>query len=189
MKRDWCVFDKFFSKEACEEIIEDCKKLPMEYGVIKHNGEFIRSTSRVSKIAFLNKGTPEFNKLVSTIWEVSTIANNDLYYFHLSSLDFMQFAEYDSEVEGEYKKHQDVIWVNDSDRHRKLSIVVQLSDPSTYEGGDFEIYETEYEIPKENFRNQGSVIVFPSFKYHAALPVTKGIRYSLTAWVEGPKWH
>ena len=101
----------------------------------------------------------------------------------------MQFAEYDSSNQVEYKNHQDVIWINDTQTHRKVSLVAQLSDPESYEGGNFEIYETETEIPKETFRSQGSVIVFPSFKYHAALPVTKGVRYSLTAWVEGPKWH
>jgi len=76
---------------------------------------------------------------------------------------------------------------------RKLSIIVQLSDPEDYEGGD--IYfsrppkdgrlDAEGEtIPQ--FREKGSVIVFPSYVRHKVSPVTKGIRKSATAWICGP---
>ena len=49
-----------------------------------------------------------------------------------------------------------------------------------FEGGDFEIYGEESELPK------GSVIVFPSFIEHRVAPVIKGTRYSLVAWFVGP---
>ena len=38
----------------------------------------------------------------------------------------------------------------------------------------------------EVFKNQGTIIVFPSFIRHRVNPVTKGIRYSLVNWFEGP---
>ena len=35
-------------------------------------------------------------------------------------------------------------------------------------------------------RNQGSIIIFPSFMMHQVTPITKGIRNSLVLWAYGP---
>ena len=73
-----------------------------------------------------------------------------------------------------------------SRRDRKLSVTVQLSDPSEYEGGGFEFLECPN--PDESSRKKGTVLVFPSYLKHRVLPVTKGTRKSLVAWFEGPRW-
>ena len=53
---------------------------------------------------------------------------------------------------------------------------------------DFEMFDlTEYPNAQE-VRAQGSTIFLPSFVPHQAHPVTKGKRYSLAVWFEGPKW-
>jgi PKHD-type hydroxylase len=69
-----------------------------------------------------------------------------------------------------------------------MSIVIQLTDPSEYEGGDFEIDSQYPQLPKEEIREKGSVLVFPSFIPHRVTPVTKGVRRSLVSWIEGPKF-
>lgn len=71
-----------------------------------------------------------------------------------------------------------------SGRRRKLSVVVQLSPPQTYEGGLLELNPAGRVIaaPVE----QGSAIVFPAFVLHRVTPVTAGSRYSLTQWIHGP---
>jgi predicted 2-oxoglutarate/Fe(II)-dependent dioxygenase YbiX len=115
-------------------------------------------------------------------------ANRDWFNFHITNLSFIQLAEYDESYQGEYKKHHDVFWVNNDSYHRKLTCVIQLNDPSTYEGGDFEMYDLNEYPDKKELRTQGTAIFLPSFITHAALPVTKGKRYSLAVWYEGPKW-
>ena len=68
--------------------------------------------------------------------------------------------------------------------NRKLSVVVQLSDPEEYEGGELKLH-TSYDpiiIKKE----RGMIVSFPSYTLHEVAPVTKGERYSLVAWVHGP---
>ncbi len=70
---------------------------------------------------------------------------------------------------------------------RKLSMTILLN--GNYQGGEFKFasynkLESEVEIP--DFKNAGSVIVFPSFMEHQVAPVTKGTRYSLVAWFVGP---
>ena len=67
---------------------------------------------------------------------------------------------------------------------RKLSLVVQLSDPEDYEGGDLEIY-TGHE-PLVVKKKKGMTAFFPSYQLHGVTPVTKGTRYSLVVWVHGP---
>ena len=79
---------------------------------------------------------------------------------------------------------------------RKLSMVVQLSKPENYEGGGFRFNlrgldsQTDDNImsPPPGFKQQGSIIVFPSFLWHKVEPITKGIRHSLVMWALGEKW-
>ena len=42
--------------------------------------------------------------------------------------------------------------------------------------------------PPSEFKQQGSIIVFPSFLWHKVEPKTKGIRHSLVMWALGEKW-
>ena len=69
---------------------------------------------------------------------------------------------------------------------RKLSFVVQLTDPATYEGGALEVMISReaVAIPRE----QGSLTIFPSFLLHRVCAVTRGSRHSLVGWIGGPHW-
>jgi hypothetical protein len=76
---------------------------------------------------------------------------------------------------------------------RKLSMTVNLSLPNSYKGGnlkfDFGPHATNnrYHTCKE-IRPRGSVIVFPSDRFHQVTPVTEGVRYSLVLWSLGEPW-
>ena len=99
----------------------------------------------------------------------------------------MQFTEYDAEYSGKYKTHHDIDWLSDKPYQRKLSMVIQLSDPCEYEGGDLCFSEVENQ-KQEELKKKGSIIVFPSYLQHAVTEVTKGKRYSLVLWLSGPRW-
>ena len=76
---------------------------------------------------------------------------------------------------------------------RKLSMTVNLSDPKDYKGGNLRFdfgphaeksrYHTCTEI-----RPRGSIIVFPSDRFHQVTPITSGLRYSLVMWSLGQPW-
>jgi PKHD-type hydroxylase len=66
---------------------------------------------------------------------------------------------------------------------RKLSLVVQLSNPSDYSGGDLQIRSGHGEATVS--KTQGTVIVFPSYLLHQVTPVTGGLRESLVLWSGG----
>jgi|TARA_B100001093_G_C26702764_1_gene959830 PKHD-type hydroxylase len=121
---------------------------------------------------------------------------NKSWNFNLSFEEDVQFTEY--EPRGHYNWHNDAIKnpMNLKNMMRKLSIVVQLSKPENYEGGGFKFNlrgldsHTKDTIisPPPEFKQQGSVIVFPSFLWHKVEPITSGKRYSLVMWTLGEKW-
>jgi len=70
---------------------------------------------------------------------------------------------------------------------RKLSMTVLLN--GNYQGGEFQFAsynKLEPYVHAPDFKNAGSIIVFPSWIEHQVAPVTKGTRYSLVAWFVGP---
>lgn len=111
-------------------------------------------------------------------------ANRDGFGFDLTEFgESPQVARYDSAREGHFDWHSDIgagTWA----AKRKLTIVVQLSDPTDYEGGALELR------PDSNIatapRGRGIATVFPSFVLHRVTPVTRGTRWSLTLWAHGP---
>jgi PKHD-type hydroxylase len=80
-------------------------------------------------------------------------------------------------------------WHTDIGAHsvnkRKLAMTVQLSDPSEYEGGEFEIWTGG----KDGFmtvpREKGDIVVFPTFLMHRVKPITRGQRKCLVFWTGG----
>ena len=70
---------------------------------------------------------------------------------------------------------------------RKLSFVVQLSDPDDYEGGNLQLLDEHggsYIAP----RQRGTVILFDSRTMHRVQKVKSGIRKSIVGWTVGPRW-
>lgn len=111
--------------------------------------------------------------------------NEDFFNFDLTMIENLQFTYYSSEEDGCYKGHVDPLnWR--IPHNRKLSIVIQLSSPEDYEGGDLNLYFSH--CPTVIKKEKGMVVTFPSYTLHEVTPVTKGERYSLVAWVHGPSF-
>ena len=69
---------------------------------------------------------------------------------------------------------------------RKLTVVVQLSDPADYAGGALELWPDSATHTAPALR--GTATIFPSFMLHRVTPVTEGTRWSLTLWAHGPSF-
>jgi len=113
-------------------------------------------------------------------------ANEIQYHYNITKFTPCQFARYN--VGDFYNFHQDSgqSQIDFEGETRKLSMTVQLSDPDSYEGGEFYFYKgntAEFEPP---IQEQGSILVFDSKMWHRVSPVTKGVRYSLVSWSLGP---
>jgi PKHD-type hydroxylase len=119
------------------------------------------------------------------LWEYVKTANTNAFGVDVENHAETQFTEYHATEGGHYGWHHDINWNGQTNSDRKLSITVQLSDPSDYEGGDFEFDEVS---TNADFKSKGTVLVFPSYLRHRVLPITSGTRKSLVAWFFGPRW-
>jgi PKHD-type hydroxylase len=106
--------------------------------------------------------------------------NAQYYRFDLTGFgEPVQLTQYDQSENGMYGWHQDY----GGGISRKLSLVLQLTDPAGYEGGNLQVMTTGNPV---NVRKQrGLIAAFPSFVLHQVTPVTQGNRQSLVAWVSG----
>lgn len=92
----------------------------------------------------------------------------------------LQFTRYTAPGQ-HYAWHQDH---GPNSSTRKLSLSVQLNDPSEYKGGEFQMLVSAKPIKIK--RQLGFVTLFPSYTLHRVTPVKEGTRYSLVCWVSGP---
>ena len=126
------------------------------------------------------------------IYSLASKANNDTYGFHIDDIDYCQFNLYDEKDAGHYSWHIDFRGFNEAKKlkHRKISVVIQLSEPTEYEGGELQLKYSNYtKQQKSDMLKKGSVITFPSFVEHRVTPVTKGKRLSLIGWATGNAWN
>jgi PKHD-type hydroxylase len=112
--------------------------------------------------------------------------NDEIYGFELSGAKPFQYTIYNSEEEGEYDWHNDIINVTNDDV-RKLSVVILLSDNEDFYGGSF-LVSPDGGKPRQLLMKKGRMIVFPSWIPHCVTPVLEGVRTSLVMWVHGKRF-
>jgi len=135
---------------------------------------------RRSEVFWL-KDTPETRPIQQLVTEFVKQANSQVFGYELAQFEPFQLATYRAENAGFYNWHVDL--GAGASANRKLSLIVPLTDPSEYEGGQFQsFFDSEPEtIPMP----LGRVLAFPSYMLHRVTPVTRGIRRSLAVWVCG----
>jgi len=140
----------------------------------------INKNIRRSQLKWLNN-TPETVWIFEKLADVCLRLNMEYFRFDLTGFgENLQLTNYDQSENGMYGWHLDY----NSTISRKISMVIQLSDASEYEGGDLQIM-TNGE-PKIVSKQRGIIAAFPSYTLHQVTPVTSGSRQSLVAWVSGP---
>ena len=116
--------------------------------------------------------------------EIVRKSNADQFDFDLREFaESPQVASYNASDSGHFAWHSD-IGDGPMARKRKLTLVLQLSLPSSYEGGDLEIMPNAQVLSAS--RSQDCVSIFPSFALHQVVRVQYGVRHSLTLWTHGP---
>lgn len=179
------AYAQIFDDEEVQKIIElgsnGKDSTELSAGSLENNKTNLNI--RTSEVSFLKSDSENnewiFRKLTNAVVEV----NKQFFQFDLTEIESLQFTIYTGDLNGFYTKHVDTGF-KFSGNPRKLSFSVQLSDPDSYDGGDLLLhYQHE---PVKAKREKGSINFFPSYTLHEVTPVTKGIRYSLVGWVQGP---
>lgn len=192
MRACWQMWRGHFQPDTCNRFVTQSLALPVQEAVVGHGGKMRADAKlRVSKVRWITRtGAPnkkgQWTSFLDRVTEMFHEANNNAFGFEIRNLPAVQFTEYDGAKNGFYDWHEDLDWKMPTEYHRKLSLVIQLSDPSTYTGGDLQLKEDQPN--PEWLREQGTAIIFPSFLRHRVTPVTRGTRYSLVGWMEGPKF-
>jgi len=167
-----------FSPEECQKIISLSENYSFEKASVK-GSKGNNFKGRQSKICWFFPDL-ETEWIYRRITDIIVDLNNQYFKFDIFGLnEGIQFTKYIA-PDGQYEKHVDrctdyIV--------RKLSLSIQLNDPKDYEGGELKFFEdnTGHTAKKE----QGTLVLFPSFILHQVTPVTKGERNSLVAWVTG----
>ena len=167
-------------------------------------GDALNKEMRNSQNAWI----PTTHWIGGFLWHYIQRANRENFLYDLRNIDgeSIQYTRYDvgqyykwhndAGIAGSYKpvssgNHNQGLaqdFVNENiELVRKLSFVVQLSDPDDYEGGNLQLLD-EGGKPYIAPRRRGTVILFDSRTQHRVQKVTKGVRKSLVGWTVGPRW-
>ena len=181
MKHNWWIWQSEFSDEIIDGIIERCETYPVDNAVVGTDNDY-NDEIRRSKVRWVD----DDSELRKIIWDYGLNANDNAFGIDIINKFGIQYTTYHSTDKGCYNWHTDNDWLREGYYDRKISVVIQLTDPSDYEGGKFEFDNAGEIFSPEGFEKKGSIIVFPSFMKHRVTEVTKGTRNSLVSWIEGP---
>ena len=186
-------------KENFDPHLQDSKVGQGDYGTVDKD-------KRNAKNAWI----PTTHWVAGFIWHYVQRANRENFLYDLTNIDgeSLQYTVYgegeyygwhnDAGISSHYKPmsggnrgHGEAIaadFINENcEKVRKLSFSLLLSDPDTYEGGNFQFLD---EGGKSYFapRQRGTIILFDSRTQHRVQKVTKGVRKSIVGWTCGPRW-
>lgn len=161
------------SPEECRRVVALGDALPAIRGTVE-TGE---SRYRVSDIAWIEP-SPETHWLFHKLGAAFLEANRAYRFGLVGLIDALQYTVYGA---GQYFEwHIDLGPERTSTR--KLSMTIQLSAATEYEGGGLEFINAP---ARDEAREQGAATVFPSYLAHRVAAVTRGVRRSLVAWASG----
>ena len=173
----YAFWEKAFTPKECEKIIKIAKNKGLIKGITRS-----KTDVRESKISWLYS-EDNLEWVFRRVTDIVLNLNDRFFQFDIFGLnEGFQFTNYKAPSDN-YGKHIDRA---NNFIVRKLSLSIQLTDPKEYEGGELILYEDEKgtEMKKE----QGTLVLFPSYTLHEVKPVIKGERNSLVSWVTGKQF-
>jgi PKHD-type hydroxylase len=172
-----------FSVEECERIIASIALVPADEALLV--GKTRDHNQRCAELVWVDD-VDGMGWVMDRLIELVRTSNRDQFDFDLRDFaESPQVATYRATSGGHFAWHSD-IGGGPLARQRKLTLVLQLSKPSSYEGGNLQVMPGAQVLAAS--RDQGCVSIFASFSLHQVTPVTQGIRHSLTVWAHGPSF-
>jgi len=176
-------YSDLFKDNELNKIISICNRIPEVDALVSTNND-LEIQTRISKLSWV-----PVNNVTEWIYQRLTdcinYVNSEYFKFDLEKIEMLQFTKYYGNTKSFYKPHLDTIY-NNVPHDRKLSFVLQLSDPSEYEGGELRLHLSK--TPQIIEKKKGLITFFPSNVLHECTPITKGTRYVLVGWVIGPRF-
>jgi len=172
-----------FSDEELDWLQNKAKEANQKAKVGGMNGGEVNDQVRRSELNWLDKDS-ERAWIFERLAHVAASLNAQYFGFDLTGFgEALQLTNYHEARQGTYTWHQDF---GASGVSRKLSLVLQLSDPNDYEGGELQLLTTGQ--PTSMQKKRGLITVFPAWTLHQVTPVIKGTRQTLVTWISGPSF-
>lgn len=189
---EYWLFESVIDKSTCDGIIKLFKR--PKAGKIGKDDRLDKK-KRQSDVCFDN--TPWLYELITPWINAANKQSNwnaDIdWNEHVQLTKYTKDQYYDWHIDALEEPYGTNTFKEYTGKIRKLSLVMNLTDHTKYEGGDF--YFAFHGPDKDRrptkvpeFKKQGSILVFPSFVWHKVSPVVRGTRYSLVNWSLGPPW-
>ena len=175
---NYYYFTSAFTPNEIIKIREIGERLPKNKAEVGGENSAV-SDYRISDVAWMEENM-ETRWLYDKITEYAKTANKEMWNFDIWGYhDQLQYTTYYGDG-GHYDWHADL---GPGISNRKLSVVLQLSEPGEYEGGELQmnVGSTILSVP----RQLGLICFFPSFVLHRVTPLTSGVRKSLVTWLCG----
>jgi PKHD-type hydroxylase len=164
-------------ENICDYIIQKYDSDSLEYGII-NKSEIDLKVRNVKTV-----GLERSDWITSIFHYYGFDANFENFKYRISGASNPQFLKYEPGMF--YDVHCDTSKDMSSESfYRKLTVILDLSDPSEYTGGNFILYGDGLSEITLNQR-KGSIHVFPSFQNHKVNPIQSGTRYSMVSWILG----
>ena len=179
------IWKEGFTEEEVEKIVFLEKLMDFTKGRVgAQSKQQLDTTTRDSDVSFL---TPDENAhwIFERLANITPRVNYDLFLYDIEAIETIQFTRYTEDQFYDWHIDSHSMWLN---FERKISGVVFLDDPDSYEGGELEIIVDG--SPDRSIKikpNKGEIAFFASWMPHRALPVTKGTRRTLVFWVQGKR--
>jgi len=164
----------------CNMIRDDSEVIGMKRShVMNKDGTSRKSYARTCSSCWV-PFAEHYKWLYEVVRGVAMDLNDEHYRFEISGIQQLQILRYRP---GQFfLPHFDCFDGSD----RKLTMVINLSDPSEFLGGGLRV---ECNLNgKENAKKLGAATIFPAYIRHQALPVFWGSRWVLVAWLTGGQW-
>ena len=170
-----------FSPEECTRITAMAESAPaQDAGLVRNATDH---NLRRADLVWLDD-VADSDWVMDRIIDLVREANRQVYGYDLTDFsESAQVARYGAERQGHFDWHSDIGDGRLASK-RKLTMVVQLSDPADYSGGALELMPGSGVVTADTAL--GAATLFPSFVLHRVTPVTGGERRSLTIWCHGP---
>ncbi len=168
--------EQLFDGDRCEEIKSAALQGRAHTAAVEHRGV----TSEQSDIRSASRFYVDSMDVIHPLWRLIQ-RRNDEWGFDIEIIPHVEVIRYQP---GDfYKPHTD--W-GGSHVNRKVTAIVQLSNPSGYTGGEVFLYDGPERWMVE--QDQGLATLFPSWTLHSVDPLLTGERWVLVAWALGPKF-
>lgn len=178
MKFKWFISEKFLLEDEIFEISELA-----HHAVNMGTDRSSIDANKTSKVKVLSWST--LSKYKSKIENAIYHINHENFGFNLykiTDFDSVNYNRYESVDHGEYEWHRDAVQHDTYDI--KLTVVINVSK-KPFEGGKFELFSYNT-VSIDPLSYAGSLLIFPSMFEHRVLPVTSGVRETISIWVKGP---